>query len=359
MLLVLDDIHWADLMSLRFLAYLGRRLDGVPLLVLMGARPAAEHADELLEQIRQLPELVTLTPAPLTEPEIGMLLAAHGMPERAEDFVASCRDATDGNPFLLSELVKHLRAEGATGTAQDAKRIAGVAPGGVIRWVNARLAALGGDARQLAAAYAVFGAGASLAHAAVLARLDAAVAPVAADALIGANVLTTQQPYDFIHPLVRAAVYDALTPAGRADAHQRAAELLDAYGEAPALVAAHLLRAEPGANPWTVGALQRAAREAIAGGAPRSAAAYLERALREPSSTECRGALLMELAEAHQYAGGAEAVSLLQRALELHAPGRRGEIYLRLGRVMYATRRFRGRARGVCRRTRRRGRSRR
>ncbi len=66
------------------------------------------------------------------------------------------------------------------------------------------------------------------------------------DALAGADVLANAQPLEFVHPLVRNAVYDDLPPSERHGAHMRAARLLDERAEdEPDRVASHLLAVEP------------------------------------------------------------------------------------------------------------------
>lgn len=200
------------------------------------------------------------------------------------------------------------------GTAADAARVTRVAPQGVVRWVLGRLAALGEAAQRLAFAFAVLGADAGLSDAAALAELEPAVAVIAADALIAANILTAGRPYEFVHPLVGAAVYDGLPPAGRAEAHRRAAHLAADRGARAERVAAHLVASDPGRDGWVVEVLRAAAREANASGAPASAARYLERVLAEAPPSTARADLLLELGEAQLQAGLAGAIQSMRQA---------------------------------------------
>lgn len=181
---------------------------------------------------------------------------------------------------MLGELLGSLAAAGVSGSTQDAARVPTLTPDGVVRWVLARLSALGEESERLAWALAVLGEHATL-YAAALAHVDPSTASGAADALIAAQILTAGRRYEFAHPLVRAAVLEGLGRARRGEAHGRAARLVAERGAPLARVAAHLLASDPGADAWVIDVLRAAAREATAGGAPSSAARYLERALEE------------------------------------------------------------------------------
>jgi DNA-binding CsgD family transcriptional regulator len=338
LLIVVDDAHWADAMSLRFVLYLAQRLADLPVLVFVAARPAAEQGDErMLARLGALAEVVCLRPAPLTEPEVGMLIVQRGLRDANERFVAACFQASGGNPFLLGQLLVDLLVEGARGSADDAARVADYASQGIVRWVRVRLGALGEDAERLAFAFAVLGANAPLADAALLAGIERTDAADAADALIGAQILAAERRYEFVHPLVRSAVYDGSGPASRAEAHALAARLAAERGAPLPRVAGHLLASEPGLDGWVVGVLRAAARAANASGAPRSAASYLERALAEKEAAAVRSELLFELGEAQAQAGLASATERIREALALSAdPRRRAEICLALGRVLFS-----------------------
>lgn len=336
-LVAVDDAHWADEMSLRFVLYLARRLDDLPVLVLVATRSADRDEGGLLAQIGVLPELTVLRPAPLTAQQAARLIE-RGVPQPDDRFVTACHEATRGNPFLLAELVGRLRVEGASGSAADAERVAGIAPQAIVRWVSARLVALGGRAERLAFAYVVLGSGASLSDASELAGLEPSVAAAKADALIGANILTAELPHEFVHSLVRAAVDDVLPAARRAAWQTRAARLAADRGAPLAVIAAHLLASDPGQDSWAIDLLRGAAREASASGAPASAASYLERALREAPPRELRAELLFELGQVQLHAGLAGATQHMREARDLHDdPCRRAEISLALGRALFST----------------------
>jgi len=349
-LVTVDDAHWSDSMSLRFALYLSRRVRDLPVLLLIVTRPLSEQHDaELLIELGALPDVTRLRPGPLTRADVGRLIEQNRLHDAHEEFVTACDRATGGNPFLLGELVAGLIADGVSGSARDAARVAGFAPEGIVRWVLARLDALGEAPRQLAGAFAVLGAG-PLADAAALAKLGPAAAAAAADELVGAHILAAGRGYELLHPVLQAAVYDGLGPASRAEAHAVAARLLSARGAPLERVAAHLLASDPGRDGWVVELLRAAAREAGARGAPASAVSYLERALAETQAEETRVELLIELGEAQLQAGHVGAAERLEEALGLATdPRQQAEILLTLGRALFSTGEYL-RARDVLRR---------
>jgi DNA-binding CsgD family transcriptional regulator len=338
LLVVVDDAHFGDEMSLRFALYLGRRVDDLPVVLLIVTRPIAEQSDnELLIQLGSLPGVTRLRPAALSEFDVARLIEQNRLYDADGQFVTACYRATGGNPFLLEELIASLVADGVSGSASDAARVAGFAPEGIVRWVQARLAALGEDAQRLAAAFAVLG-GAPLSDAAELANVAPSEATAAADELVGAHILAAGRGYEFVHPILQAAVYDGLGPARRAEAHALAAGLSRGRGAPPRRVAAHLLESDPGHDDWVVEILRAAAREANASGAPVSAGSYLERALAETHVPETRAELLLELGEAQLRAGTPGATEHLREALELDIdPRQQARILLTLGRALFST----------------------
>ena len=337
-LIAVDDAHWADAMSLRFALYLGRRVDDLHLVLLIVTRPISEQVDnEPLMELSTLPGATRLRPGPLTKADVGRLIEHNRLHDADHQFVTACYRATGGNPFLLDELLAGLVADGVSGSAGDAPRVEGFAPEGIVRWVLARLGALGEDAQRLADAFAVLGA-VSLADAAALAEVESPAAVAAADELVRAHILVAGRGYEFVHPVLQAAVYDGLGPVRRAEAHARAARLTSASGGSVRRVAAHLLASAPGHDGWVVDVLRDAARDAGASGAPTSAVDYLERALAEAQPPETRATLLLELGEAELQAGLAGAIGRLEQALELAAdPGQQARILLTLGRALFST----------------------
>ncbi len=300
--LVVDDAHWADGASLRFLAFLLPRLAELRAAVLLAARPAeAGENRELLAAVMLDPAIEVVTVRPLTTAGVARLVAEGLGVQPEPGFAAACREATGGTPFLVRILVEALDEERIAPVTALAAKVQGVATATLGRWAALRLARLGPGATQLARAVAVLER-AELAQAALLAGMTALDAARAAELLVRAGILV-ERPLAFAHPLLRSGVYGEIAAADRAQEHRQAARLL-AEGQAdPARVAEHLLAAVPAGDGWAVDQLAAAARQAAASGAPESAAAYLRRALAEPPTPESSAGLLLELGLAEFSAG--------------------------------------------------------
>ena len=300
--LVVDDAHWADGASLRFLAFLLPRLEELAIALLLGARPAeAGQSQELLAALTMDPATEVVTVAPLTTRGVAALVAAGLGVEPEPAFAAACWEATGGTPFLVRTLVEALREERIAPVGASAGRVQSIATATLGRWAMLRFVRLGPDAAGLARAVSVLER-AELPQATRLAGLAPLDAARAAQLLVRAGVLD-EAPLCFVHPLLRAAVYREIAVDERAEAHGRAARLLAEAHASPARVAEHLLATAPSGDGWTVQQLRAAAGEATARGAPESGAAYLRRAVAEPPAPEVEGGILFELGRAEFNAG--------------------------------------------------------
>jgi hypothetical protein len=214
-LLSVDDAHWSDLASLRFLAHLARRLEGLPVLLAVGIRSGEpDSPEDLLAELRSHAEVAH--PDPLSEHAVAGLLARGLQDEPDEGFVAACRAATGGTPFLLRELIDALDRQGVAPTRDGITHVAQTGPRTVAAATLARLRRLPPAATELARAIAVLGADGRLNVAAALAGIDEPAAVEVADALTAMHILRPERPLDFVHPIVRSAIYDDIPPAARA-----------------------------------------------------------------------------------------------------------------------------------------------
>ena len=227
LVLVFDDLHWADRPTLQLIKHLVRAPQPRRALLIGTYRDAEVepgHAlHELIADVRREGVLKRLPLSGLTEPEVAELLGALGPAEAAPDFVAALHSETEGNPFFIEEVVRHLGETGSVSLTD-----AGV-PEGVREVTARRLRRLSGDSRQ------------ALAVAAVIGRefdydVLEAVAPQQDDGLIGAleegveaRVLRESGRvgrYGFTHALVRATLYDGLSQLRRARLHGRVGEAI-------------------------------------------------------------------------------------------------------------------------------------
>jgi DNA-binding CsgD family transcriptional regulator len=312
---LVDDAHWADAASLGALAHVGHRLEGIPVALVVACR--AEESHPALDAVRR--EAAThgtlLHLGPLGADAAAAVVRSY-VRDADEALCRACHTATGGNAFLLHELVRS-QLEGPL----DPERVPEQSPQTVTREIAARLARLPAGARRIAQATALLGEDVPLRQAAALAEVDPAEAAEAADVLVAAGVLGSVHPLEFLHPLVRAAVYADLGPSARTRDHARAARLLAAEGAAPDRVAAQLLRCQPAGDAWAYDQLVGAARLASARGAVETAATYLSRALDEPAPQDQRADLLLELATAE--AKGSDpvpAIEHLREALAVEIP---------------------------------------
>jgi DNA-binding CsgD family transcriptional regulator len=340
-LVAIDDLHWCDVPSLRFLAYLARRLEGLPILLVATVRPAELGGSEaLLEEIVRAPSAVCVRPDPLSEAAVEELVQRRLGTVAEEAFVLACHAATGGNPLLLDQLLASLVADGVEPDADHVSVVRNIGPRAVSRTVLGRLGRLPGEAVDVSRAVAVLGDRADLPTIAALAGLDEPEVGEAADGLVGADILRPQVPLAFVHPLVREAIYEDLPPAGRELQHAKAAEILRDAGASAEQVAAHALLTSGRGHAWIVDALRDAARTATRRGAADSAVAYLRRALEEPPpSEERRTEVLLQLGLAEALTSAPAATEHLRQAYYgLDDPVQRAAVAGVLGRVLQLTR---------------------
>jgi len=310
-----DDAHWSDEQSVQWLGYLASRLDGLPLVLFMGARPA-EAAGDALPRLLGDSRTHVLEPAALSAEAVATLVEVRAGQAAEPVFCAACHRATGGNPFLLEELLRTVAADGQQPDAAGADRVPELGARAVARAIQARVARLPEDAGRLAEAVAILGGEVALRHAAGLARLTLARAAEHADALAAADVLRPGRPLEFVHPIVRHAAYTSMAAGARARGHARAARLLEKDGAVPEVVAEHLVHADPAGDPSAVAALRRAAESALRRGASEAAVRYLNRSLAEPPAADERAGVLLALGSAELRSGP---------AAEAGRPAARGE----------------------------------
>jgi DNA-binding CsgD family transcriptional regulator len=339
-LLAIDDLQWADTPSLRWLLYLTRRLEGVPLLVVAGTRPPEGEGRDpaLVAELIADPEAAAIRPEPLGRASIAVLARELHSLEPDEAFCAALQTATGGNPLFVGAVLDAVAREGTSPTAEHTARLLEIGAQGVSRVVGLRLARLRPAALALLRAASVLGDGVELRHAAALAGVEAGELGPAAAALVRLDLLRREDPLEFFHPVVRRAVYETLDVVERGAAHHSAAGLLLEAGALPESAAVHLLRVAPQADPFVVSTLRLAAERSLAQGAADAAVGYLARALEEQPDPAARAEVLVELGLAERRTNGPAAVDHLRAGLELLAdPGRRGEVALELGRALWFT----------------------
>jgi DNA-binding CsgD family transcriptional regulator len=344
LLLAVDDLHWADQPSLRFVAHLARRLEGLPVLLVLTVREPRSGTDQekaLTASLAAEASVTVLRPAALGVAACADLVRGALGGDPSAGFQQTCREITGGNPLLLRALLGSLAADGARGTDADVPHLRRLTPDAVSRGVLLQLGRMQAGALAAARAVAVLGTTATAARAGRLADLDPDSCAQAIAALMAERLIEGDRALRFVHPLVRSAVYQDLAPPLRQRWHERAARMLDADGAPQEEVTVHLLAAGATGDPWVVAKLRQAAADARGRGAPEVARLCLERALAEPPSAQARPGVLLELGRVETMQAPAAAVRHLTEALSRTASrSGRGTIALVLSEALALCGRF-------------------
>jgi len=321
LLLVLDDLHWADSASVELLGALLRRPPATAVLIALAARPrqTPERLSAALERAHRQ--------GALTRIELGALSPAEARAFTGEALdpaeAAALYEETGGNPFYLEQLARALeRTVGAASAAVELSLTIEV-PASVAAALTEELALLSNTARLLLEGAAVAGDPFEPELAAAAAGTSEDSTMDALDELLQLDLICqTDVPrrFRFRHPLVRRAVYES-TPSGwRLGAHERCAEVLAARG-ATAVARAHHVERSARQGDLAAVAILREAGEAAARLAPESAARWFGGALRllpQTAPAEDRVELLLARAGALAAAGHfAESHSALLEAMAI------------------------------------------
>ncbi|MFH8746851.1 AAA family ATPase [Streptomyces rimosus] len=318
LLLAIDDLQWADPLSLRWLAHLVNRTDAYPVLVAVttrtGERPAA---------VAPFTDLVhpatcrTLTLGPLAPADVeGLVAAEFGVPRPDESFCAACHAATQGHPLFLRALLGDARSAGLRPTREDRDKIECLSLSALVPEIGHWLGRGSSIMAELARGIAILGDGTPRALLAAYCGTGQAVLRSAERQLRSLGLLRESDDLRFVHPVVREAVLTQWTPQEVGAAHARAAQVLHLSGRPAEETAAHITAAGPLAGSWALTVLHRAADEALRRGAAETAVAYLRHALFQSAAPAEHAQILLHLADAASYYDTALAASYGSAALE-------------------------------------------
>jgi DNA-binding NarL/FixJ family response regulator len=315
--LFVDDAQWADEPSLIFLGFLARRLEELPVLLVVAVRSRLAGIPDALGSLLTDTGARVIRLQGLSEDAVGRMLGTQLGQTAEEEFARTCHAATAGNPFLVHALVAELAAKGTEPVSANAPQVGSIAPEHVADAALRRLAQLGPAGPSMARALAILGDGTSVATVAALAGLSEREALDTAAAMRASELLGDEVGLAFAHPLIRAAIYKKVLRAERVGLHAEAARLLRSAGAPAEQVAAQILIADGVAEPWAIEELRKAAASAVARGAQRNAAAYLQRALELDPDPNGRAPTLAVLGQAAALAGLPEAPGYLEEAVRL------------------------------------------
>jgi tetratricopeptide (TPR) repeat protein len=313
--IVLEDLHWGDLPTVKVMDALLRNLAGLPLMVLASARPEVHELFPTVWAQRGVVELGLSELTPKAAEKLVREVLGENVPEAT---VRRLVESAGGNPFCLEELIR-AEAEG--------KRDA---PGSVLAVVSARIDRLEPGARRALRAASVFGQ--QFWGGAVMALLGAQRASETSRWLLhlterevivkrGRGKFPGEEEYTFRHALVREAAYAMLVGEDRVLGHRLAASWLEEAGERDALtLAEHFDRGQ--AADRAVSWYKRAAEQALEGNDLDAAIARCERAIGLGAEGAALAAVLQVQAEAYKWRGAnAEAAAAARKAMSAAAPG--------------------------------------
>ncbi|MEH0637562.1 AAA family ATPase [Streptomyces bottropensis] len=325
LVLLIDDLHWADQETLQWLSALADRLTEMCVLVVVAYRPGeasgerAEHLARIAAKARPVTTLSALTPgatAGLTRATVGM---------HADD--PFCREVwavTGGNAYNTVELLAKVKDSGLEPVEDSAAELRALNRSARGHGLVARLEELGVEATRFAWAAAILHTGITVDIVARLASLPRSKAKLCAELLTSARILTEPDPanrqvddgdLEFVHPLIATAVYDSIPPGIRTAFHGVAATAVTESGRGAAAASRHLIEVHPDGEADLVEQLRAAATEHLAVGAPDAARRCLERALKEPPLPDVRVRVLYELGCATLLTSPATTVAYLRSAL--------------------------------------------
>jgi class 3 adenylate cyclase/tetratricopeptide (TPR) repeat protein len=282
LLIVIEDLHWAEPAMLGPLAALAEATAHMPILLLVTTRPEGDPLDRAWRARLSEAEISTLDLAPLRPADAAALAAALMAPGDAR--IAACVERAQGNPLFLEQLLRHTASAAADSV-----------PASVQSVVLGRLDRLPAEEKAMLQAASVLG---QRFHAETLAHLlDRNRADLSG--LIDAHLLKPDAAgLAFAHALIRDGVYGSLLKTRRRALHRKAADWF--HGRDGGLEAEHLDRAE---DPSAAAAYLAAAQAAMAQFQLDRVSAFAARGLALATDDAVNGPLAALLGETRQGQG--------------------------------------------------------
>ncbi|GAC1598221.1 MAG: hypothetical protein NVS3B21_23550 [Acidimicrobiales bacterium] len=295
-LLVLDDLHWADAATVGLLMWLVRDSRPMSVAIVVTYRDTdvdrTHRFGKALADLRRIPDVLRLSLGGLDAEELAVWLERAGDQPIDEDtrrLAGILESETEGNPFFVGEVIQHLVETGdihhdGTRWVTDASVIEASVPEGVRDVVGRRMSALADDVNEVLQAASLLGAEFDLA---ILSKLverstetlvELLVEPCQRRLILETDHVDT---YVFSHALIRQTLAEELPAGRRARLHRSAADAIEtATPDANAEIALHLASAGPVGDPLR--AMTHATRAAAAASDQRAwedAASWYKQAL--------------------------------------------------------------------------------
>jgi DNA-binding SARP family transcriptional activator/tetratricopeptide (TPR) repeat protein len=253
LVIVLEDLHWADEMSLRLLAFVSRRIAAWPALLVATARHEeladASMARRTLEELARAAHEMPVALSPLSRPDIALLVRALTRVGSDAPTVAHVEERiwamSEGNPFVAVEAVRSLDQVGLRDEAREESGALAL-PASVRDLVARRMDRLSPRGQQLAAVAAVIGRQFEFTLLRSASGLEERDAAEAVEEMVRCHVLQAiGTQLDFSHDRVREVAYGRLLPPRRRLLHGAVAEALEAVGAGTADAMETLSRDRP------------------------------------------------------------------------------------------------------------------
>ena len=326
-LLVLDDLHWADKPTLSLLRHVASAGEPMPLLILGTYRHgelSAEHPlTDALAALRRESGIDRLTLRGLADDELLALIeaaAGQHLSGAELDLVLAVHRETDGNPFFAWELVLHLNESGAVALSDSGRWLVSgqieemSLPDSVREVIGRRVARLGDEVKPVLTMAAVIGREFDLDLLALALGIDpeAALGTIEKAEASGLVMSVGRGRFTFSHALVHHTLYQELSPTRRSRIHRKVAEsleVLDPGGTRVMELARHWAEAvQPSDAGRAIEFARQAGERALEALAPDEALRWFNQALQlltehQPGNDSSRCELLIGLGQAQSHAG--------------------------------------------------------
>ncbi|HUA32006.1 MAG TPA: AAA family ATPase [Candidatus Binataceae bacterium] len=243
-LLILDDLHWADRGTVAMLNHVAHFIAASPILMIGAYRDAEVNRSHplsaTLATLSRIRNSETIALKGLHQDELATLLELIGDAGAPTELIEALLAATEGNPLFIRELLMHLveerkiLGEGQGWSMKLSVDELGI-PEGVRQVIGTRLAKLSDEANRLLSVASAFNGSFAFDVAAAAAELDEQTALGALDEALDAQLLrpgANSEVFDFTHALIRHTLYSDLNPARRTRLHRRIAEEMErTWGE--------------------------------------------------------------------------------------------------------------------------------
>lgn len=339
LLILVDDLQWADAASLSLLSGLAGRVAGLPVTIavtVLDGDPGAE-----LSPVRDVRDAATrvLRPGRLSAAAVRTLVRGE-LGERADEaFATACRGSSAGNPLFLMSMLFELKAAGRRPIASEAEAVWSLRPSGLRERLFSCLSGQSPAVRALVRTAAVLGESADAELVGRVAGLDGVQHAEAVRSLDRLGLHTSESRLGPARCAVHSAVAELTTAEELEGIHLRAARALYGQGHPARDLAAYLVEVPAPLDDWAIRMLRAAAETELGRGAPETAASYLRRALLDSSPDgEDRAGLLVELATAERAFDSSASVRHVSQAVPMLASTReRAAAMARLSPMMLAT----------------------